>query len=171
MKGFSANWISANWISANWISLVCWLLLCFAVAGVSGSWTASEVTGWYRTLQRPSFAPPNWIFGPVWTLLYAMMAVAAWRVWITPPSGARTAGIALFLVQLALNFCWTLIFFRWHMIGAALAEIAALWVAIAATALVFSRVSPLAAWLLVPYLAWVSFATALNAGFWRGNPG
>jgi tryptophan-rich sensory protein len=155
----------------RWVSLVCWIALCFAVAGVSGSWTATEVAGWYRTLQRPGFAPPDWVFGPVWTLLYAMMAVSAWRVWLTPSSTARTAGISLFLVQLALNFCWTLIFFRQHHIGAALVEIVALWVAIAATALVFSRVSPLAAWLLVPYLAWVSFATALNWGFWRANAG
>jgi len=139
------------------------------VAGVSGSWTASEVPGWYRTLVRPSIAPPNWVFGPVWTLLYAMMAVAAWQVWESPSSPLRTLGLALFLVQLILNFAWSLIFFRQHAIGAALVEVVALWAAIGATTLVFCRVSPAAAWLMAPYWAWVSFASVLNAAFWRLN--
>ena len=139
------------------------------VAGVSGSWTASEVPGWYRTLVRPSIAPPNWVFGPVWTLLYAMMAVAAWQVWESPSSPLRTLGLALFLVQLILNFAWSLIFFRQHAIGAALVEVVALWAAIGATTLVFGKVSPAAAWLMAPYWAWVTFAAVLNAAFWRLN--
>jgi tryptophan-rich sensory protein len=153
----------------RWISLICWIGICFMVAGVSGSWTASEVPGWYRTLVRPSIAPPNWVFGPVWTLLYAMMAVAAWQVWESPSSPLRTLGLALFLVQLILNFAWSLIFFRQHAIGAALVEVVALWAAIGATTLVFCRVSPAAAWLMAPYWAWVSFASVLNAAFWRLN--
>jgi tryptophan-rich sensory protein len=153
----------------RWLWLLGWIVLCFAVGGVSGTWTAAEVGGWYRTLHRPGFAPPDWVFGPVWSLLYLLMAIAAWRVWITPASPMRSWGIGLFLVQLALNFAWTWIFFHRHAIGAALAEIAALWVAIAVTLLVFARVSPMAAWLMAPYLVWVSFATALNAGFWRLN--
>jgi tryptophan-rich sensory protein len=153
----------------RWISLICWLGICFAVAGVSGRWTASEIPGWYRTLARPSIAPPNWIFGPVWTLLYALMAVAAWQVWQSAPSPMRTWGLALFLVQLALNFAWSLIFFRYHAIGAALAEVIVLWVAIGATTLVFGRVTPYAAWMMAPYWAWVSFAAVLNAAFWRRN--
>ncbi len=95
----------------RWIWLVSWLGLCFAVAGVSGSWTASQIPGWYRTLVRPVIAPPNWVFGPVWTLLYALMAVAAWQVCQSPASPARAWGLGLFLVQLALNFAWSLIFF------------------------------------------------------------
>ncbi len=153
----------------RWISLIGWILLCYAVAGVSGASTASAVDGWYRTLVRPSFAPPNWVFGPVWTLLYTMMAVAVWRVWVLPASGLRTLGIMLFLVQLALNFGWTWIFFGQHRIGAALVEIVALWLAIAATMVTFGRISPLATWLLAPYLVWVTFATALNVGFYRLN--
>ena len=139
----------------RWISLICWIGLCFAVAGVSGSWTASAVPGWYRTLTRPAIAPPDWVFGPAWTLLYALMAVAAWRIWESPASPLRTWGLALFLVQLILNFAWSLIFFRHHAIGA--------------TTLVFGRVSPAAAWLMAPYWAWVTFATVLNAAFWRLN--
>ncbi len=153
----------------RWVSLIFWLILCFAVAGVSGLWTASAVPGWYATLVRPTFAPPNWLFGPVWTVLYAMMAIAAWQVWRSPVSPGRTYGVLLFLLQLALNFCWTLVFFHFHAIGLALVEIVMLWAAIFGTILVFARISRLSAWLLAPYLGWVSFATLLNAGFWRLN--
>jgi tryptophan-rich sensory protein len=153
----------------RWISLIAWIAICFGVAGIGGTWTAKEVAGWYTTINRPSIAPPNWVFGPVWTLLYAMMAVAAWQVWQAAASPTRTLGITLFLIQLALNLGWTFIFFRQHQIGAALVEIVLLWIAIVATALVFSRISPLSAWLLVPYLAWVSFASVLNGAYWRLN--
>jgi translocator protein len=153
----------------RWGGLLGWIFLCFAVAGVSGAWTAREITGWYRTLHRPSFAPPNWVFGPVWSLLYLLMAIAAWLVWAAPGSGARSWGLGLFLLQLALNFAWSWIFFRKHAIGTALVEVVLLWAAIGATLLAFTRVSTTAAWLMAPYLAWVSFATALNAGFWRLN--
>lgn len=153
----------------RWILLLFWLALCFGVAGISGAWTAKEVTGWYRTLVRPSFAPPNWVFGPVWTLLYALMAIAAWQVGQAKPSPLRTWGLELFLVQLALNFAWSWIFFCRHAIGSALVEILALWVGIGATTLIFAKVSPVAAWLMAPYWAWVSFAVLLNAAFWRLN--
>ena len=153
----------------RWIWLGAWLGLCFAVAGVSGSWTASEIRGWYRTLHRPGIAPPDWVFGPIWTLLYALMAIAAWRVWLAAPSALRTWGLVLFLVQLALNFAWSWIFFRQHAIGAALLEVGILWVFIGATTLLFARVTPIAAGLMAPYWAWVTFATALNASFWMLN--
>jgi len=153
----------------RWIGLAGWVGLCFAVAGVSSSFTASEIPAWYRTLHRPLIAPPNWVFGPVWTLLYALMAIAAWRIWLTPPSAFRTWGLVLFLVQLALNFAWSWIFFRQHAIGAALFEVVILWTFIGATTLIFARVSDLAAGLMASYWAWVTFATALNAGFWRLN--
>jgi len=153
----------------RWISLIGWMGICFAVAGVSGLWTASEIPGWYRTLARPVIAPPNWIFGPAWTLLYALMAVAAWQIWRSPASTERTLGLALFLVQLGLNFAWSLIFFRCHAIGAALAEVVLLWAAIGATTLVFGQVALAAAWLMAPYWAWVTFAAVLNEEFWRLN--
>ena len=149
----------------RWIWLAVWLGICFAVAGVSGRWTAGEIPGWYRRLARPAIAPPNWVFAPVWTLLYALMAIAAWRVWLAGPSPLRTWGLALFLVQLGLNFAWSWIFFKQHALGAAFVEVLVLWVAIAATMLVFGRVAPIAACLMAPYLAWVSFASALNWAF------
>jgi len=153
----------------RWIWLAVWLGLCFGVAGTSGRWTAAEIPGWYRTLVRPSIAPPNWVFAPVWTLLYALMAIAAWRVCLAAPSPARTWGLALFLLQLALNFAWSWIFFKQHALGAALAEVVLLWATIGAATLVFTRVAPVAAWLMAPYLAWVTFASVLNGAFWRLN--
>lgn len=153
----------------RWIGLLFSFVLCFAVAGVGGAWTSGEVQGWYRTLRRPAFAPPNWVFAPVWTLLYALMVVALWRILSSEPSLFRDWVIALFVLQLALNLAWSWIFFRQHAIGAALAEVLALWGAIALTAALAARVAPLAAWLLLPYLAWVTFAAALNAAFWRLN--
>ena len=153
----------------RWISLAGWIGLCFTVAGVSSSFTASAIPGWYRTLNRPGIAPPNWVFAPVWTLLYALMAIAAWYVWLSASSTFRTWGLVLFLVQLALNFAWSWIFFRQHAIGAALFEVIILWAFIGATTLLFARVTPVAAGLMAPYWAWVTFATALNAGFWLLN--
>lgn len=153
----------------RWLGLLFWLGLCFAVAAISGAWTAREVAGWYRTLVRPAITPPDWIFGPVWTLLYALMAIAAWQVWLAVPSAARTCGLALFLAQLALNFAWSWIFFRQHAIGFALAEVLLLWFAIGVTTVLFARAVPSAAWLMAPYWAWVSFASVLNAAFWRLN--
>jgi benzodiazapine receptor len=153
----------------RWFALFFWFALCFAVAGIGGRWTASEIAGWYRTLARPAIAPPNWVFGPVWTLLYGLMAFAAWRVWLATPSPARSRALALFLVQLALNLAWTWIFFRKHAVGTALIEVIALWAAIAVTMLAFRRVEPGAGWLMAPYLAWVTFASVLNAAFWHLN--
>ena len=153
----------------RWISLIFWLVVCFAVAGLSATWSGSAVRTWYTTLARPWIAPPNWVFGPVWTLLYALMAIAVARVTQAAPSGVKSTAIALFVLQLALNFAWSWIFFRSHQIGWALAEIVILWIAILFTTLAFARLSSTAAWLMTPYLAWVSFATLLNAEFWRLN--
>jgi tryptophan-rich sensory protein len=152
-----------------WIGLLFWFALCFAVAGIGGRWTASEVSGWYRTLARPAIAPPSWAFALVWTLLYAFMAIAAWQVTQAAPSTLRAWGLGLFLVQLALNLAWSWIFFHQHAIGLAQAEIVMLWIAIGATTLVFAQVAPAAAWLMAPYWAWVSFAVVLNAAYWRLN--
>ncbi len=154
---------------SRWLLLAFCLILCFTVAGISGSSTAQEVTGWYRTLVRPSFAPPNWIFAPVWSLLYLFMAIAIWRVSLAPPSPARNWAIALFLTQLALNFAWSWLFFSQHRIGFALVEVLLLWASILACVVLFRPLSPLASWLMTPYLAWVSFASLLNWGFWHLN--
>lgn len=146
-----------------------WLLLCLGVGAVSSALTAGEIHGWYQTLLRPSFAPPNWVFAPVWTALYAMMAIAAWIVSQAPASEMRTWTLNIFLIQLSLNFLWSIIFFREHAIAQAMVEIAVLWFFIGATTLAFRRLSPVAAWLMVPYWAWVTFAGFLNWGFLRLN--
>ena len=153
----------------RWLTLVFWIVLCFLAAGIGARWTTPEITGWYKTLVRPPIAPPNWVFGPVWTTLYLLMALAAWLVSQSAPSSSRSLALILFLLQLALNLAWSWLFFHRHAIGGALVEILLLWAAIAATTLLFSRITPTSAWLMVPYLAWVSFACVLNAAFWRLN--
>jgi len=151
------------------LTLVLLIVLCQAIGLLGARWTAPEIPVWYRVLRKPSFNPPSWIFGPVWTLLYVLMAVAAWRITLLPASPLRTAALALFAVQFALNLLWSWIFFRRHRIAAALAELVLLWMVIAATAFAFARIDPPAAWLMVPYLAWTTFAALLNAAIVRGN--
>jgi translocator protein len=141
-----------------------------AVGGVSGALTAPAIRTWYRSLDRPRWNPPDAVFGPVWTTLYAAMGIALLRVAKADRSAAaRRLAIGLFGAQLALNFGWSWIFFVQREIGAAALEILALWLAIVATIAAFARVAPSAAALLVPYLAWVTFAAALNVAIWRLN--
>ena len=154
----------------RWLELVGFILVCEGVGAVGGLWTGPEIPRWYRTLTKPSFNPPSWIFGPVWTTLYLLMAIAAWLVFNAPESPARTLGLSLFILQLVLNLFWSWIFFRKHAIGAAAIEVAVLWCSIGATTIAFSQVSAVAAFLMVPYLAWVTFASILNASIWRLNP-
>jgi len=148
-------------------ALAGWLALCFLAAGLGGVFMPDE---WYAVLRKPSWNPPGWIFAPVWTALYTMMAVAAWLVWKRGGFAAQRRPLALFLVQLALNAVWTPLFFGLHWPAVAFVEIVLLWLAIAATLVAFRRVSRVAAWLLAPYWAWVSFAAALNFTLWRLNP-
>ena len=124
---------------------------------------------WYASLAKPRWNPPSWYFAPVWSALYVMMAVAAWMVWQRGGWSAQRRPLALFLGQLALNALWTPLFFGGHGMGLALAEITLLWLAIAGTVGAFWAVNRKAAWLLVPYLAWVSFAAYLNFTLWRLN--
>jgi tryptophan-rich sensory protein len=142
------------------------------VAGLIGSvFTVSSVTGWYSTIARPELAPPNWIFGPVWTTLFVLMGIALFLVWKKEESQkkkVRTA-IYLFVGQLILNTLWSIIFFGLQSPGWAFVEIIFLWLAILATIIAFARVSRLAAWLLIPYIAWVSFAAYLNYSIWMLN--
>jgi benzodiazapine receptor len=148
-------------------------LIPLAVGGATGALTAGPIRGWYRTLTKPSFTPPDAVFGPVWTALYAAMGVSLVLVRRAADRGAepdqvRLAGAA-FATQLALNAAWSLLFFNAHAIDAALVEIVLLWLAIAVTIAAFARVRPAAGLVLVPYLAWVSFAAALNAGIRQLN--
>jgi benzodiazapine receptor len=151
------------------IALIGFLAATFLVAGTSTIFTASSIASWYAGLAKPSFNPPNQIFGPVWTLLYTLMAIAAWLVWRRADSPLRSRALLLFWVQLALNFGWSLIFFRGREIGIALIEIVLLWLAILATLFLFFRLSKTAGWMFVPYLAWVSFASVLNFAIWQKN--
>lgn len=147
-------------------ALAGWLVLSFSAASLGAFFMPGE---WYATLKKPSWNPPDWIFGPVWSALYTMMAVAAWLVWQRGGFVAQRRQLTLFLVQLALNALWTPLFFGLHRPGLAFAEIVMLWLAIAATLAAFRPVSRPAAWLLVPYLAWVTFAAVLNFTLWRLN--
>jgi translocator protein len=152
-------------------TLIFWILLCQAVGLLGARWTVAEIPTWYATLHKPFFNPPNWIFGPVWTLLYLLMGIAAWLISQSAGSPQRNIAIGIFVLQLALNFLWTPIFFGRHAIRWALAEIILMWVFIGVTTLVFARIRTSAAWLMLPYWAWVTFATALNAALARLNPG
>jgi tryptophan-rich sensory protein len=146
--------------------LAAWLLLCFAAASLGAVFTPGE---WYAGLQKPSWNPPGWLFGPVWTLLYTLMAVAAWLVWQQGGWAKQGRALRMFCIQLALNALWTPLFFGLRWPALALAEMVLLWLAIAATLVLFARVRRLAAWLLAPYLLWVSFAASLNFALWRLN--
>jgi translocator protein len=150
------------------MGLAGWLLLCYAAAAVGGFF---QPGAWYDALAKPPWNPPDWIFGPVWTVLYGMMAVAAWLVWRRHGMPGRRAALGAFVVQLVLNVLWSALFFGLERPGLALVEIVVLWFAILVTLLLFWRVRPAAGALLVPYLLWVSFALALNFELWRLNPG
>ena len=143
--------------------------LCLAVGALGGWVTADSVKTWYTTINKPSFTPPNWVFGPVWTGLYVLMGVAAWRVWCKARPDQLRVPLALFAVQLALNLAWSVVFFGAHRIGGAVVVIVGLEAAILATMVAFRRIDGLAALLLVPYALWVVFAAALNIAVWQLN--
>lgn len=145
-------------------ALAGWLVLTFAAASMGALFLPGE---WHASLKKPTWNPPPWIFGPVWTALYTMMAVAAWLVWRRGGWAAQRRPLLLFLLQLALNATWTPLFFGLHRPDLAFAEIVLLWSSIAVTLAMFCSFSRTAAWLLVPYLAWVSFAAVLNLMLWR----
>lgn len=148
------------------ISIVIPLLIGFS----SSYFTITEIGSWYQGIQKPSWNPPNYVFGPVWTTLYVMMGISFFLIWKseTNQSIKRTA-IILFCVQLVLNFFWSFIFFNQHNPGLAFAEILLLWFLILLTIFAFARISKVAAWLLVPYISWVSFAAILNFTIWQLN--
>lgn len=147
------------------------ILIPLLIGGIAGYFTSSGVEGWYAVANKPWFNPPNWIFAPAWTVLYIVMGIALYLVWkeeTIAPVVKRNA-IVLFAIQLTLNFFWSLIFFKLQQSGWALVEIMVMWLAILFTILWFGNISATAAWLLVPYICWVSFATVLNFSIWRLN--
>lgn len=140
------------------------LLIAFSAASTGYFFPPGE---WYASLNRPVFAPPNWLFGPVWTVLYILIAVAGWLLW--QRQGLWSSAMRWWWAQMVLNALWTPLFFGLNLLGLALVEMGLLWLAILMTIRLGYRLRPLAAWLLVPYLGWVSFAWVLNAGFWWLN--
>jgi tryptophan-rich sensory protein len=152
-----------------WLALGGWLLLTTAVGGL-GAIASVDARDFYASLDQPAWAPPGAIFGPVWTLLYMAMAVAAWLVWRERGFARARGALGLFIVQLGANALWSWLFFAWHRGGWAFADILVLLALIVGTIIAFARIRKLAAALLVPYLAWVCFATALNYSVWQRNP-
>jgi translocator protein len=150
----------------QWLVLAGFIALCLGVGVLAGLVTAPAVAEWYPTLVKPSWRPPNWLFAPAWTVLYIMMAVAAWLVW---KAGNAKSALLLWGGQLALNFAWSFLFFGARSPGLGLIDIIAMWIAIASTIFAFSFKSRLAAFLMVPYLCWVSFALALNLAIFMMN--
>lgn len=153
----------------DFIGLVLFLALCLAVSGIGGAITATSVDTWYQSLQKPPFNPPDWIFAPVWTALYVMMAIAGWRVWRRVGIETRRGALAVFAVQLGLNLAWSLVFFGLQRIGLAFAEIVILLIAITANTIMFWRIDQLAGVLFVPYALWVAYAAVLNGALWVLN--
>lgn len=151
------------------LGLVAFLVACLAISAIGGWITAQSVGTWYQTLRKPSFNPPNWVFAPVWTALYVAIAIAGWRIWRKRGIFGAPAAMATYALQLVLNLAWSFLFFGGRMIGAALADILVLLVAILVNAALFRPIDRIAAWLLAPYAAWVAFATLLNLALWRLN--
>lgn len=143
-------------------------LLCFTAGTASGLVTIAEIKTWYVQIQKPSWNPPNWLFAPVWSILYVLMGIALGLVLIQNKGNKRMA-ITFFAIQFALNIAWSFIFFKMHHLTLALAEIVAMWVMILITIIFFSKIQKTAAWLLVPYISWVSFASLLTFAIWKLN--
>ncbi len=154
----------------SWLVLALFVGLCLGVGGLGATWTSSSVRTWYPTLNKPAMNPPKWMFAPVWTTLYFLMAVSAWMVWRQAGWNMARGALALFGVQLFLNLMWSWLFFGLRRPGMAFAEILFLLASIAATAVAFLRFSRAAFWMMVPYGAWVCFASFLNLEIWRLNP-
>ena len=153
----------------RWLGLAGWIVLTFAAAAV-GALATPDAREFYAALAKPAWAPPGGAFGPVWTVLYALMAVAAWLVWLERGWRGARGALTLFCMQLAVNSLWSWFYFGWRQGALAFAEVLLLWLLIAATIAAFWRVRRLAAALLAPYLAWVSYASALTWATWRANP-
>ncbi|WP_254560902.1 TspO/MBR family protein [Dyadobacter diqingensis] len=140
-----------------------------AVGAIAGFFTSKAIPGWYATLNQPSFNPPNWVFGPVWTTLYILMGLSIFLIWRLPASSTRTKAMVIYYIQLLLNFCWSFLFFYYKNMGFALIEIFLLWLNIVLMLLYFYKLKPAASYMNIPYLLWVSFATVLNGAYYLLN--
>ena len=156
-------------IHRDWLVLAVFVLVCLGAGAVGSLFTMPALDGWYAALRKPPWNPPNWVFGPVWSTLYLLMAVAAWLVWRRAGFGGASAALSLFAAQLIFNVAWSWLFFGLRSPGLAFGGIVVLWVAIVATVVSFAQTTAAAAWIMTPYLAWVTFASALNLAIWRLN--
>ena len=152
------------------IGLAFFVVLCLGIGALGAAVVATSVDTWYADLAKPPFTPPDRVFGPIWTVLYVLMAIAAWRVWRAADRDTRRGPLTLFALQLALTLGWTVVFFGLEKIGAAVATIVVLDVGVVVTTLAFRSIDRWAGLLMVPYLAWVVFATVLTIAIWRLNP-
>ncbi|MBK6936983.1 MAG: tryptophan-rich sensory protein [Chitinophagaceae bacterium] len=154
----------------NTLKMIIAVAIPVIVGGLSGFFTVTGADSWYQTINKPSWNPPGWIFGPVWTTLYILMGIALFIVWKTDATGSvKKYAVLLFAAQMLLNFFWSFIFFSQQQPGWAFAEIVMLWILIFLTIFAFARINNTAAWLLVPYISWVSFAAILNYTIWQLN--
>jgi tryptophan-rich sensory protein len=155
----------------NYSKLIISLIIPQIAGAIGAVFTTSSISGWYAILQKPSFSPPNWIFGPVWTALFLLMGISLYLVWNNGAIDAKTKNTAfiIFGIQLALNVLWSILFFGLKSPGASLMEIFLLIVAIIINAVYFYKISPVAGWLFLPYILWTSFASVLNFFIWKLN--
>ena len=157
--------ISIRTITALFICL----LLPLAIGGISGYATASGIHDWYITLHKPSFNPPNYLFGPVWTLLYLLMGVSLFIIWRSNQGRKRNEALKIFAIQITFNFLWSFLFFRFNLVGVAFMDILVIWFSIVLMIFIFRRVNKIAAYLQIPYLLWVTYATTLHGAIWLLN--
>lgn len=155
--------------SRDVLGLLAFIILCLMVSGIGGYVTATSVDTWYQTLHKPTFNPPDWVFAPVWTTLYILMGISAWRVWRIGPFAANHRALIVFGAQLGLNLLWSILFFGLQRIDLALIEIGVLLLAITSNMIMFWRIDVLAGALFLPYALWVAYASALNAALWLLN--
>jgi benzodiazapine receptor len=153
----------------RYLKLALCITLPLLVGGISGFATATNISRWYTILEKPFFNPPNYLFGPVWTLLYILMGISFYRILQTTDNKIKTKAIAIFCFQLVLNFCWSFLFFKFHLLGVSFVEIIILWLSIAAMIYTYLKIDKTAAYLQIPYFLWVSFASVLNGAIWYLN--
>lgn len=149
--------------------LIIAILIPLALGAIAGRFTSQAVPEWYSTLNRPSFSPPNWIFGPVWTVLYILIGTSLFLIWKQTPSKERNNALWIFSIQMFFNFMWSFVFFYFNQIGLALIVIILLWICILFMLISFYKIKPWAAYLNIPYLLWVTFASVLNSAFYILN--
>jgi translocator protein len=155
--------------TSNILPIIVCIALPLIVGSISGIATSGNITTWYATLEKPLFNPPNYLFGPVWTVLYLVMGISLFFIWQSPAGDARNYALMIFGIQLLLNFSWSFIFFHFKQVGWAFFEIILVWISILAMIIIFHRINKTAAFLQIPYLLWVSFASVLNGSIWLLN--